>query len=246
MVNSKIKGRVVTALAAAIVIALASIVFPKFILTGAVAKISLTQTLELTLSLLAIVILGRGRFAEYGFRLPKKDGGTAATEYRWLTLSLFAPLLGMAATIAVLTLGGNGNPVVKQLSLPQIVLFVWIFSSVIEEVFTRGFLQGHLSVLSGRYIKLLFFRIELPVFIAAFFFACMHLVLPFVGADAVTTVVIWLFTFSLGLLAGQLRARTGSLIPAIVVHVLANIGGMIGGIIYNMISFIISGKLPGA
>jgi len=244
--SSEVKSKVTTALVAAIVIALVSVVLPKFILTGAVAKISLTQGLELILSLLAIVILGKSRFTEYGFCLPDKNVATSGGKFRWLLLSLFAPLLGMAATIAVLALGGNGSPVVKQLSLPQIVLFVWIFSSVIEEVFTRGFLQGHLSVLSGRYVKLLFFRVELPAFISAFFFACMHLILPFVGADAVTTVVIWLFTFSLGLLAGHLRARTGSLIPAIVVHMLANIGGMLGGIIYNIISYIISGKLPGA
>lgn len=45
-------------------------------------------------------------------------------------------------------------------------------------------------------------------------------------------------------LAGHLRAKTGSLIPAIVVHMLANIGGMIGGIIFTLINFTITGKLP--
>ena len=244
--DSEVKSKVTTALVTAIVITLVSIVLPKFILTGAVARISLTQALELTLSLLAIVILGKSRFAEYGFCLPNKNAAPSNGKFRWLLLSLFGLLLGMAATIAVLALGGNGSPVVKQLSLPQIVLFVWIFSSVVEEIFTRGFLQGHLSGLSGRYVKLLFCRVELPVLISALFFACMHLILPFVGADAVTTVVIWLFTFSLGLLAGHLRAKTGSLIPAIVVHMLANISGMVGGIIYNIISYIITGKLPGA
>ncbi|MBN1211966.1 MAG: CPBP family intramembrane metalloprotease [candidate division Zixibacteria bacterium] len=243
--SSKVKAQVTTALAAAIVIALVSIVLPKFILNGAIAKISLTQGLELTLSLLAIVVLGKRRFAEYGFRLPKKESPSSHGQLRWLSLSSVALLLGMTATIVVIASGASGSPVARQLSLPQMILFVWLFSSIIEEVFTRGFIQGHLSVLSGRYVKLLFFRVELPVFISAFFFACMHLVLPFVGADTVTTVVIWLFTFSLGLLAGHLRAGTGSLIPAVTAHMLANIGGLVGGIIYNIISFIISGKVPG-
>ena len=243
--SSEISKKVTTALVTAIIIALAAIVLPKFILTGAVTRISLTQALELTLSLLAIVILGKSRFTEYGFCLPKKD---AAPKNRchWLLVSTSALLLGMAATIVILASGASGSPVVKELPIPQVILFVWIFSSIIEEVFTRGFLQGHLSVLSGQFVKLLFFRVELPVLISALFFACMHLVLPFVGADAVTTVVIWLFTFSLGLLAGHLRARTASLIPAIIAHLLANIGGLVGGIVYNIISFMISGKLPGA
>ena len=146
----------------------------------------------------------------------------------------------------ILGLGGTGNPLAKGLSFPQIVLFVWIFSSIIEEVFTRGFLQGHLSVLSGKHMKLLFVRIELPVLISALFFACMHFTLLFAGVDATTMAVTFLFTFSIGLMAGYLRAKTGSLIPAIAVHMLANIGGMIGGIIYTLINYMITGKLPGA
>ena len=95
-------------------------------------------------------------------------------------------------------------------------------------------------------MKLLFVRIELPVLISALFFACMHFTLLFAGVDATTMAVTFLFTFSIGLMAGYLRAKTGSLIPAIAVHMLANIGGMIGGIIYTLINYMITGKLPGA
>ncbi len=158
---------------------------------------------------------------------------------------LTAPVLGIVASVLILGLGGNGNPVVKQLSIPQMILFVWVFSSIIEEVLTRGFLQGHLSALSGKYVKLPGFRVEVPVLKSALFFACMHLILPFVGADAPTTVIVFLFTLSIGLMAGHFRARTGSLIPAIAVHMLANVGGMIGGIIYGIINFAITGNLPG-
>jgi membrane protease YdiL (CAAX protease family) len=205
-----------------------------------------TQGLELLLALAAIAVLGKGKFADYGFRLPKIDPSAPGRKVRYGLSVLVALFLGIVATIAMLALDGNGNPVVRQLSIPQIMLFVWVSSSVIEEILTRGFLQSHLSALSGKYVKPFGLRIELPVLISALFFACMHLILPFVGADATTTVVTFLFTLSIGFLAGHLRAKTGSLLPAIGAHMLANIGGMIGGIIYNVVSFIITGKLPTA
>ncbi|HVP36875.1 MAG TPA: CPBP family intramembrane glutamic endopeptidase, partial [Terriglobales bacterium] len=234
-------SQITTALSVAIGIFIIAILLPKLIFSSVLPLLMTTQGLELLLSLLAIIIFGKSKFSEYGFCQPKTSQQPAESRGRWIRISLIAPLLGMVATPLILGLGGNGNPLVKNLTFPQIVLFVWVFSSVIEEVFTRGFLQGHLSVLSGRYFRLLFFRVELPVMISALFFACMHFALLFRGIDAITMVVTFIFTFSIGLMAGYLRAKTGSLIPAIAVHMLANIGGMIGGVIYALINFIVTG-----
>jgi len=239
-------SRITTALTAAIGIYLIAVVLPKFIISGTLPKLMTTQGLELLLSLLAIVIFGRSKFSEYGFCLPGANQQTSEVKTRWIRISMMALLLGIVATPLILGLGGKGNPWIKNLTIPQIIIFVWVLSSTIEEVFTRGFLQGHLSVLSGKYLKLLFLRIELPVLISALFFACMHFVLLFTGVDAITMTVTFFFTFSIGLMAGHLRAKTGSLIPAITVHLLANIGGMIGGIIFALINFLTTGKLPGA
>jgi membrane protease YdiL (CAAX protease family) len=238
--------RVTTALSVAVGIFLIAIVLPKILFSGTLPRLMTTQGLELLLALLAIFILGKGRFSEYGFCKPRTSQPPADGNIRWVRVCLTAPLLGMVATPLILGLGGTGNPLVKSLSFPQIVLFIWIFSSIIEEVFTRGFLQGHLSILSGRYIKLPFVRIELLVLISALFFACMHFSLLFAGVDATTIVVTLLFTFSIGLMAGYLRARTGSIIPAIAAHFGANVGGMIGGVVYTLVNFMITGKLPGA
>jgi membrane protease YdiL (CAAX protease family) len=242
--NTKTSFRVITSIAVAIGIFIIAIVLPKLIVTDTVHRVMATQGLELFLSLLAIAILGKGKFAAYGFCLPKSDNQSGKTKIKWIWISLTATLLGIITTPLILGLGGTGNPLVRALSLPQIILFVWILSSTIEEVFTRGFLQGHLSDLDGKYIKLLSVRVELPVLISALFFACMHFSLLAVGVNAITMVFTFLFTLSIGLMAGFLRAKTGSLIPAIVVHVLANIGGMIGGIIFTIIHFLITGDLP--
>jgi membrane protease YdiL (CAAX protease family) len=237
-------SRVSTAISVAIGIYFIAVVLPKFIVTDAIPRIMTTQGLELLLSLLAIAILGKGKFSAYGFCRPKVSRQSNKTEVKWIRISLMAPLLGMVTTPLILGFGGKGNPLVSTLSFLQIVLFVWILSSIIEEVFTRGFLQGHLSVLSGKFLRLLIGHIELPVLISALFFACMHFVLLSVGVDAITMVLTFLFTLSIGLMAGFLRLKTGSLIPAIIVHILANIGGMIGGIIFTVINFLITGDLP--
>ncbi len=238
------KSRVIISLSIAMGIFLIAILLPKLLMTNTVLSLATTQGLELILTLLAVVIWGKGQFSKYGFRKPEIRQGDKKCKTGWLLIFLTAPLLGIVTSITILGLGGTGNPVIKQLSFPQIVLFVWISSSIIEEVFTRGFLQGHLSVLSGSYFKLPIFRIELPVLISAVFFSCMHLVLLLADVDIITIVTILLFTFSIGLMAGHYREKTGSLIPAIAVHILANIGGVIGGIIYTFVNFLITGKLP--
>ncbi len=231
-------SRVTVALSVSVGIFLIAIVLPKLVLPSGTPRLATTQGLELILALVAIAIFGKRKFAGYGFCLPKGD-------HRWMLIAATAPLLGVAATIGVLGFGGAGSPVAKSLTFPQIVLFVWIFSSTIEEIFTRGFLQGHLSSLSGRYVRFPFFRIELPVLISALFFAAMHLVLPLTGADAVTSTVTIIFTFSLGLMAAYLRAKTGSLVPAIAAHMLANIGGMVGGVLYAVFCMLTGRPLPG-
>jgi len=233
------------ALTVAIVIFLIAIILPKLFIVQPVARVATTQALELGLSLLAIAVLGKARFADYGFRRPILDRPASEALLRWIPVGLGAVALGAVATTATLITGAGGNPIAKQLTFLQIILFVWIFSSTIEEIFTRGFLQSHLAPAVPGSFRFLFFRVETAAFISALFFSLMHLSLLLSGAGLVSIIILLLFTFSVGLLAGHQRAKTGSLIPAIGVHLLANIGGVVGGIIYTIVAILTGGKAPG-
>jgi membrane protease YdiL (CAAX protease family) len=236
--------RTITTLLVAVAIFIVAVLLPKLFLSGPVPMMATTQGLELILALGAIALLGKGKFSDYGFRLPEATQSESVSKRHWVLFGLGAMLVGMIATVAMLTSGAGGNPLIKKLTFPQIILFVWFFSSTIEEVFTRGFIQSHLGHLSHIRIRILGCHVTLPVLISALFFASMHLVLLVAGADLMTVGIVWLFTFSVGLMAGYQRAVTGSLIPAIGVHFLANVGGVIGGIVYAVIRIMTGGTLP--
>ena len=241
---SKNGSRIAVTALIGVLIFVVSIVLPKLLVSEKVSSLLTTQGLELVLALLAIGILGKGRFSDYGFRLPRIASFSLWVLVKWVLIALTAMGMGAIATLAISLSGGSGNPVVKQLSFPQIVLFIWVFSSIIEEILTRGFIQGHLSPLNEMSVGMLLFRVSVPTLAGALFFGAMHFALLLSGADILTTVIIVIFTFSLGLLAGHQRAKSGSLIPAIILHALANIGGILGGIVFVLITIVVTGKLP--
>jgi membrane protease YdiL (CAAX protease family) len=118
--------------------------------------------------------------------------------------------------------GGQGTGGPFEFTKSQIVVFVWIYASVSEELLTRGLLQtllsGNARVGAGTSRKL-----STPVIVSALFFGAMHLVLvKSMGPLAIPVILLAVF---LGLVAARYRERTGSLLPAIIVHALFNIGG---------------------
>ncbi len=236
---------ILTAIVAAVIIFLVAIFLPKVLISNQITALAVTQGTELVLALLAILIIGRGKFAEYGFRKPKLDKPGLTVFMQWLLPAFIVLIVGAVASLAIAFSGGTGNPLVRQLTFPLMILFVWINSSIIEEIFTRGFLQGHLMKVMDNTVKVPILNVTYPTLISALFFSLMHLVVLMHGADAVTMVVLLLFTFTLGLLAGNQMAKTNSLIPAIGIHMLGNIGGVIGGIIYGIYTLLTGGKLPG-
>lgn len=203
----------------------------KFLKVSAVTHITM-----LLLSIVIILILSKGNIKEYGFQTVKN--------IKWLPSILLALGLGALATLAMLVFKVSGIQSIKNLSFPEIILYVWFLASICEEILTRGFLQSYLSSLNSVNVNLIFLKVNLPTFIGALCFSLMHLIIVKGGASITTVIIILIFTFCVGLLAGYNRAKSGSIIPAIILHMLANVGGVVGGIFYAMIVFITTGHPP--
>jgi membrane protease YdiL (CAAX protease family) len=168
-------------------------------------------------SLALILLLSRGRPALYGLRLPARFPAVAVL---LLTLGITA-----LASVVNAVLPGAGLTFTAGYTFPQTVLGVWIFASVAEETLTRGLVQGYLAPLADRAFTIGRLRLSLPVIAGAVFFSAMHLALFTMGIDASTVLQIVAFALVVGMVAGYARERSGSLLPAILVHMLANAGG---------------------
>jgi membrane protease YdiL (CAAX protease family) len=188
--------------------------------------------------LMAAVALGamaasRRPWAEFGFRRPAPARGH---------FLLWGLALGAASTGVILALGLRGmRERLAAYGLPGIVLWIWVISSVVEELFCRGWFQ---TLAGGGEGDAHGERTRAAVPWSAALFGAMHLPLLFGGAEFAASVVIVLSVTALGYVCATARARTGSLRPAIAAHVMFNVGGFLGGVIYSIAYRVATGHMP--
>lgn len=174
----------------------------------------ITHSIMWLLSVLTIMLMIRGKMTEYGFT--KGSFRLTGRLFLWVIPMAILSVAGFFA----LRSGAEAKPGLGFNPL-QTVIFVWIYASAAEEIFTRGLLQGYLSPLGKYGINLTRkLRLSLPVLFSGLYFGLMHIV----AIDKMGPPVILLTTF-LGIVAGYYREKTESLIPAIIIHALFNIGG---------------------
>lgn len=184
-----------------------------------------THSVMLVCSVALAWILTGGRPGLFGF-------GRATYVWSPRTLLWVLPTAGLA-TLGLLAGGGSeGGGPATGLTRPQLVVFVGIYASVGEEALTRGLLQTLLGGI-GRTPHAGRRGLGMPVLVSAFFFAAMHLVL--LRSMGVGGVPVLVMAFLLGVVAGRYRERTGSLIPAVIIHALFNVGGMVPGWLAGLI-----------
>lgn len=189
--------------------------------------------------LTALVALGamaasRRTFADFGFRRP------TATKGRF---KLWGLLLGAVSSGVILTLGLRGlQKETAGYGLLGIVLWIWVVSSVVEEIFCRGWFQTLVSGSGGSDPQGEGTRA--PVLWSAALFGTMHLPLLLGEIDVAAGVVIVASVTALGYVCATARARTGSLRPAVAAHVLFNVGGVLAGVIYVIAYRVATGHLP--
>ena len=193
------------------------------------------QGLMTLVALVAMRASGR-RLAEFGFRRPEPATGRFV---------LWGLVLGMTSAGIMMGLGLTGMRArLATYGLPGMVLWIWLVSSVVEEIFVRGWFQSLVAGAAeddprGE-------RARAAVFWSAALFGTMHLFLLFGGVGIATVAVIVPSVTALGLVCATARARTGSLRPAIAAHVAFNVGGFVAGVIYGIAYRVTTGQLPPA
>jgi membrane protease YdiL (CAAX protease family) len=171
------------------------------------AAVPLIIVISLAMALLLIVTLAHGAsgIARFGFRAP-------TFRYIGLAVLLGAPLALAAATLAHLF--PAKSPIdTSRLPLWILSLYFGAGASIQEEIIFRGLLQ---SFLEERW-KRTFLCFGVPVSAAVLFAAALFGVIHFESGPVVAAAAI-----VLGLVAGELRRRSGSLLPAVIVHALFN------------------------
>ncbi|MBN3034830.1 MAG: CPBP family intramembrane metalloprotease [Bacteroidales bacterium] len=163
---------------------------------------------------------------DFGFRKPERVNYVTIL---WLT---FVIVVGGAIIFSILYLGLLNHIFAKVVETPadmsegqsflSMVLSIWIWSSITEEIYTRGLFQSLLGKLTGYK----FMKLSLPVWLSGLMFGAMHLSVYSPGKLFFTMFIITQ-AFILGLLAGYFRERSRSLYPAILIHILANVYGSI-------------------
>ena len=210
-------------LAALLVIVLTALVFGGTFFASRLVHLSkggflpqsfVLQTFYVILCLALMAWFSRGRLAEFGFTF-----GSFRPSWGYFAWLLPPLILGLMGAVAVLA-GQKTDAMGLGLTKFQIVVFIWLYSSICEEILTRGLLQTLLDWVweadgaSRRWLNL-------PVVVSGLFFGAMHLVLlPRMGAWALPIVALATY---LGLVAAHYRQKTASLTPAILMHVLFNI-----------------------
>ncbi|MBN1296236.1 CPBP family intramembrane metalloprotease [bacterium] len=131
----------------------------------------------------------------------------------------------LLSTLGVLSGAQDSSiPIIRDMTIPQLIAFVWIWASVSEELLTRGLLQSLLYPSGQVTVACRWYR-SFPVIVSGLFFGAMHVVLiRSMGPRAVPIIII---TTILGFITARYRERFASLVPAIIIHALFNIGGML-------------------
>jgi membrane protease YdiL (CAAX protease family) len=137
--------------------------------------------------------------------------------------------LGIIGTVVESGIGTGGVSPGEGFTFGQQIIFIWIIASICEEVFFRGLIHGFLILYLQSGIANSHGRLSISIWVAAVIFGLMHFGLLSTGMNIAAVGNIVFFAIILGLFAGYYREQTGSLIPAIMIHALFNIGGSLAG-----------------
>lgn len=167
--------------------------------------------------ILIVVVAARSPkgFRAFGF-------SSTNTRYLWWAFGL-----GLAFTIALRlvesVLPAGEVATLFNLGRWQIIALFWIGAPIQEEVIFRGLVQTTLEKQHSGLIRIVRCETSIAALVAAVLFAVVHSARVSLGDSWAHVAFTVAGAFVLGLLAGHLRWKSGSLLPCILIHSLFNI-----------------------
>ena len=212
---------------------------PQGMAGGMAARQIIIKSAMLVLSVALMFLISRPRQV-WGLAAPRAPAGGAGG---WLIGTLvpvaIGGVLGAVATATILGFGFTPMSGLREMGFLRMIAIVWFGSTLAEEVFVRGLIQGWMQPGSpdvadhapastaglgsggggggGRIIA------------SGLLFGAMHASL-FLNNDARTAATIVMATTLLGLVCAWSREQTGSLVGPLLAHFAFNACSIIGGI----------------
>jgi len=168
----------------------------------------------LILSVVMIWFVNNKSIENYGFKKPKKIN---YLKMAFITIAVTLISLTVGEIIFIDILGQSPSSetmnAFSKLSLLQTILTIWLWSSITEEFLVRGLIQGFMNHLKNKKVM----GLSIPVIFSGLFFGAMH----------ITTGVAYIVFFTTigGFVMAYYREKSDSILPAIYVHILANVTG---------------------
>lgn len=178
-----------------------------------------TLTIELLLS--AIAIYAMRNYLIFRFSIPHPK-----TLIKPVVFALLATIaINGVLTILTKMLGGKIEvpEALAKLKPVQVLIFVFFYASIAEEMLFRGFLLNLLKPLEKTGFSVLKRYISLPVIVSAVAFGMAHLILITTGVSLLFVARIVVFTTCLGTIAGYYQEKHDNHAYAIIVHMSGNL-----------------------
>lgn len=185
------------------------------------------HTIILILSVIAIIILRK--YVNFRIGKPKMK-----TLFKPIGLGLLVSFLS-SLIMGIILISSNqavATPV-SNLTIIQIIFFVFIYSSIVEEVLFRGFLLNILSPIKNNGILIFQKKISYSVLISALMFGLYHII-PINSNHSTIYIIGMLIAPSiLGIVAGYYQEKYNNHFYSILIHMSGNLIGIIGMILMS-------------
>jgi len=143
-------------------------------------------------------------------------------------LTVFLLIIRQFTTVVI---GNETHPATVSMSILQQFIFIVVLASLSEELLFRGFLQNMLNPVKPYGINILNRKISLPVIISGILFGIMHFALIGTGEEFRLVIQIVIFGTFVGMIAGYFQEKHNNFVFAFIVHMTANLCGLILSIV---------------